>query len=108
MVISSLSRSRSLAVVLTASHVAFTMPVHTSACQTLSKLTHTQPQQKQELTEGLRVYFDRALPLTLLYRQEKEQFERAKKAFGGMCIGVHIRTYVYVCVVERGRGRAAP
>ena len=33
--------------------------------------------------EGLQLYFDKALPLTLLYRQERQQFERAKQAFGG-------------------------
>lgn len=34
----------------------------------------------QELMEGIRMYFDKALPLILLYRQEREQYDRLLKA----------------------------
>mmetsp|Transcript_4193 Transcript_4193/g.5406 ORF Transcript_4193/g.5406 Transcript_4193/m.5406 type:complete len:298 (-) Transcript_4193:271-1164(-) len=38
-------------------------------------------QRFQELIDGLRIYFDKALPLILLYRQEREQYEIVSKKF---------------------------
>jgi len=40
-----------------------------------------QLQRFQELIEGLRVYFNKALPLILLYRQEREQYDIVTKKF---------------------------
>lgn len=35
----------------------------------------------QELMEGIRMYFDKALPLILLYRHEREQYEAMKAQY---------------------------
>ena len=40
--------------------------------------TPLQLRRFQELMEGIRMYFDRALPLILLYRHEREQYEAIK------------------------------
>ncbi|CAN0375319.1 unnamed protein product [Ascophyllum nodosum] len=37
--------------------------------------TPTQMARAQELMDGVRIYFDKALPLTLLYRQERAQYD---------------------------------
>lgn len=46
-----------------------------------SRLDDEQRDKFRDLFEGLQLYFDKALPTVLLYRQEREQFDKMKERF---------------------------
>jgi len=46
------------------------------------KIDEQQMEQYKELMDGLRLYFDKSLPLVLLYRQERDQVELINKLYG--------------------------